>query len=748
MRTANQYIKRGNELYDAGRYADATLNYRNAIQKRPNSGEAYYRMGLAQLKQNELVDAYQAFSHAVALDPKNMDAKVQLGGLALAFYERGPGHQAEFYNQAAKLADQLLAPGGNRAAGLRLKAALALNDKHPDTAIQMLHEAQQLDPNNAETAGELAAALLRNNQGDEAEKTARLSVQQHPDYDGGYRILLTLYASEQKWDQVEALLKLWSANNPQESGPILRLAAFYYSRKRPEDGEKALASVLNDRKRFPQADLLAGDFHVVMGQREKALADFERGESEDQARESVYQERVANTLMALGRRDEAVKAADVILKTDAKNLFARALKLQALEDMGGEQNINAAAVLAREFAKDAPNNANAQLLAGHALLKAGDLTGAASSLQSALRLNPRSLNAELDLARVELARRNYAALLAHANAALAIHPGDNQARLFHVMGLAGTQAFGAAKSEAEQLARDTKDAPQVQMQLAIIALGQKDYAKAEELFRKLYKEGAGPQGDVQPLVGLVNTYEAQNMPDKALALMQQETEHAPDSGSKEALLVETAEAAGKKDMALAELQKMAAQNPSSANVQVRIGSLQQNRGNFPGALQAYERARQIAPNAKGIDALVANVENQMGKRTEAIADYRKALQKSPEDAVVLNNLAFLLADSGQDANQAFQLVNTALRKYPNLPQLRDTLAWVQLKRHNAAEALPILQALTNKYPSDNTYRYHYAAALIASGDRASAKRQAETALANQPPSDLAAELRNLIAQAQ
>lgn len=746
-RSASKYIKRGNELYKSGHYEDATLNYRNAIQKEPNAGEPYYRLGLALEKQNKLPEAYQAFSHAVALDSKNMDARIQLGSLALAFYARVSTHPAQFYNEASKMADQLLAPGGNRAEGLRLKAALALNDKHPDTAIQMLREAQRLEPNKPQITGELAAALLRDDQAGEAEKTARLSVQQHPKYDGAYEILLNLYGSQQKWDEAEAVLKLWSANKPDEPGPILRLAGFYYSRKRPEDGEKTLALLLNHRKQFPQADLLAGDFHVLMGDREKALADFERGESRDQTREQAYQERVASTLMALGRRDEALKTAAVILTKDPKNEFARALKLQALADMGGPQNLKAAASLARELAQDAPKNANVQLLAGHALLQAGDLTGAASSLQSAARLNPRSLNAQLDLAQLELLRRDYTSVLAHANAALAIQPGDNQARLFHVMGLAGTHSYDAAKSEAQQLARDTKDAPQVQMQLGIIALAQKDYAKAEDVFRKLYKEGFGSQGGVQPLMGLVNTYEAERMPDKALALMQQETEHSPDSSRKEALLVATAEAAGKQDLALAELQKMAAQNPSSPEVQARIGALQQSRGNFPEALQAYERARQLAPKAKGVDALIAGVEEQMGKKKEAIADYQKALQKSPEDAVLLNNLAFLLADSGGDTNQALQLVNTAIRKSPDLPQLRDTLAWVQLKRHNTSEALQVLHKLTDNYPSNNTFRYHYAAALIASGDRESAKRQAETALANKPASDLAGELRTLLAQA-
>ena len=80
--------------------------------------------------------------------------------------------------------------------------------------------------------------------------------------------------------------------------------------------------------------------------------------------------------------------------------------------------------------------------------------------------------------------------------------------------------------------------------------------------------------------------------------------------------------------------------------------------------------------------------------------------------------------------------------------MQDTLAWIQIKRHNTAEALHILRTLTDKYPEDNTFRYHYAVALIESGDRAAAKQQAETALSKKPPAELAAQLRNLLAQAK
>jgi predicted Zn-dependent protease len=81
-----------------------------------------------------------------------------------------------------------------------------------------------------------------------------------------------------------------------------------------------------------------------------------------------------------------------------------------------------------------------------------------------------------------------------------------------------------------------------------------------------------------------------------------------------------------------------------------------------------------------------------------------------------------------------------------LPQLQDTLAWIQLKQHNEAAALQILATLTSQHPDDVNFRYHYAVALNDTGNPSAAKLQAETALSKKPPADTAALLRNLLAQ--
>lgn len=744
-KSASQYITRGNELFAKGQYNDAVLNYRNAIKKSPQSGEAYYRLGVALLKQNHAVEAYQAFEHAVSLSPNNMDAKVQFANLSLAIYARDPKHPPVLYNQAQSMATQLLGAGGNRAEGLRIKGTLALIDHHTADALDDMKQAVQAAPNSSEMTGSLAEAYLRDNQPDEAEKTARQIVDRDPKYAPAYEMLYAIYVSQQKLDQAEAILKLWGANNPKEATPILRLAAFYYARKQPDQGEQALNSLLDHRDRFPQADLLVGDFHALVRNPEKALADFERGEARDHARHETYQERIASTQATLGKRAEALKTADAILAKDPKNEFARSLKIQLLIQLGGAKNIDAALNIANDLVTDAPNNPRVQMLTGQVYLSKGNLDQATQHLQRAAQLDPRNPAEQLALARLELIRKNYQAVLDHADAALAIRANDANARLLRVVGLTGTHEYGAAKTEAEQLARDTKDAPQVEMQLGVIALGQGHYAEAEDLFGKLYKEGSN---NLQPLTGLVNTFEAEHQPEKALALMRQETERAPDSKGKEALLIATAEAAGKNDVALSELQKLAAQNPSSPQVQLRIGQVQERNGNLTAALESYERARQLAPKNNGLDALIGETQERLGKKTEAIAEYRKALAKAPDNPLILNNLAFLIADSGGDVNEARQMIMKAIQKAPKMPQLQDTLAWIDMKQHNNGAALHILSTLTNDHPDDATFRYHYAQALYDTGNASEAKEQAETALLKKPAPDTAASLRKLIAQAK
>jgi len=48
-----RYLQNGNKYFDKGKYKEASIMYRTALQKDQKFGEAYYRMALTQLKMEQ-----------------------------------------------------------------------------------------------------------------------------------------------------------------------------------------------------------------------------------------------------------------------------------------------------------------------------------------------------------------------------------------------------------------------------------------------------------------------------------------------------------------------------------------------------------------------------------------------------------------------------------------------------------------------------------------------------------------------
>src|SRR5580698_1212040 len=68
------YVAKGNKLFDAGKYSEAAINYRKAIQQDEHYGEAFYRLGLTEIKEQNSREAFDALYRAVDLEPGNFDA--------------------------------------------------------------------------------------------------------------------------------------------------------------------------------------------------------------------------------------------------------------------------------------------------------------------------------------------------------------------------------------------------------------------------------------------------------------------------------------------------------------------------------------------------------------------------------------------------------------------------------------------------------------------------------------------------
>jgi len=99
----------------------------------------------------------------------------------------------------------------------------------------------------------------------------------------------------------------------------------------------------------------------------------------------------------------------------------------------------------------------------------------------------------------------------------------------------------------------------------------------------------------------------------------------------------------------------------------------------------------------------------------AIPDSRELLEEYPDNAALKNNLAFLLARSGEDLDQAQSLVESLGDQFEENPVIMDTQAYVLAARGLHEEAIPIYEQALSKAGGNSAIRYHYARSLAAVG---------------------------------
>ena len=89
---------------------------------------------------------------------------------------------------------------------------------------------------------------------------------------------------------------------------------------------------------------------------------------------------------------------------------------------------------------------------------------------------------------------------------------------------------------------------------------------------------------------------------------------------------------------------------------------------------------------------------------KAIGVYESLLEKTPKNnnSVVLNNLAYMLAQSGQRLADALEYAKKALEQKPNEANYLDTYAFVLYKNGRNAEAVQSLTAAIQQYEVQGT----------------------------------------------
>ncbi len=79
-----KYLESGKRYAAESKYKEAAIQFSNALKVDHNFAEAHYQLGTAYLKMGSVMPAYGELNRAVALQPGNLQARIDLGNLLLA----------------------------------------------------------------------------------------------------------------------------------------------------------------------------------------------------------------------------------------------------------------------------------------------------------------------------------------------------------------------------------------------------------------------------------------------------------------------------------------------------------------------------------------------------------------------------------------------------------------------------------------------------------------------------------------
>ncbi len=214
------------------------------------------------------------------------------------------------------------------------------------------------------------------------------------------------------------------------------------------------------------------------------------------------------------------------------------------------------------------------------------------------------------------------------------------------------------------------------------------------------------------------------------------------------------------DAALASAERLMAQDQDFAELRALKGDVYQMANRPVDAVAAYTEATKIAPSSLLTNRLAAallrsNRKNDALKlltdwlakhpddmaATEQAAELNIALEQydaagaylelilksKPHDPVALNNLAWILQQKGDHA-RAEALGRQAYVLSPGA-QTADTLGWILTTSGDPRTGVLLLRQASNDTTADPRINYHYAIALIDTGDRVEAKKQLESVVA-------------------
>ena len=755
-----RYLESGNKYFDAGRFKEASIMYRKAIDKDRKFGPAYYKLALVNLKQNSIAASVPALRRAVELlkpgSPESNDALLKISEIFVVAAQ-GQAKNEALLKEVEDNVAQLLKRNPNGWEGLKLSGDLSMLEltkqfragdalagkKALVDALTHYRAALNAKPGDYIITLAVGRALILNGETAEAETLLKQLMAKDKKNLSAYYDAYRLYVGLRRLPDAEGVLKAAIKNLPKDTALRLELARFYFGTQRNDDLLALLKEMKANLKDFPNAYLQAGDFFIRVNKFDDAIKQYEEGIQKDGGQKNTYLKHEIEAYVRQNKLDMAMAKNEEILKNDPKDPEARGLKATFMLDKG---QITQAMTELQSVVTAKPGNFVARFNLGRAHFARGELEQARQQFDKALEIRPDYLPARFAQTQVALLKGDLESAVRYSDEILKINPTAIQARVMKAAALQRQQKFDEARALLQPIV--DKDPTQVEalLELGVLNLNQKKNKEAIELFQKAY---AAAPTNVRGLLGQSKAFLLDGQVEKSVDLIRGEAQKNPARIDLQQELGNAQMAAGQFDAAIATFQGLMPKIKdvrAQAELWSRIAQSYRYKGDMQHAVESLEKAHQGAPDNGSIDTNLAMLYEEMGKVELARKYYDAAIKLDGTNAYALNNLAYLITESNGDLNEALTYAQRAKQKLPNFTEITDTIGWIYLKKNLTDSAIDNFRSLVIQAPQNPVFHYHYAMALNQKGDREGAKKECQVALNNRPTKAQEAEIRKLLAK--
>jgi putative PEP-CTERM system TPR-repeat lipoprotein len=725
-----EYMKSGDRYVEEKKYAEAIVQYRNALQQDPRFGEVRYKLAEAYLKAGDGRSASREYIRAADLLPDNVDAQVKAATMLLLSRQ---------FEDAKTRAEKALAkdPKNVQAQIIRGNALGGLNEL--DAAIKQLEEANTLQP----TAGAYAAiGVIKGATGaqTDAEKAFRQAVDVDPKNIGAHIALANYLMSRGRATEAEAPLKgalvIDSANVMANRG----LVALYVSTNRVAEAEPYLKTLAaNDKSPQARWKIALADYFVQTKRPDDARKILEPlGALKESF--AASRTRLAGLQYSQKQIAQAHQTINEVLQREPKNTDALLLNARFF---AAEGRLDDSLKSVQTAVAANPQSIQAQYMLGTLQLRRRQPDAATTAFAEVLRLNPSAVAAQLQLSRLNLAAGKTEASLTLAEGAAKAVPGNPVIQLNLARNLLARNEVARAESIVKQLQAKYPNSPATQTLAGTLSVVKKDYSGARTSYGKALT--LDPL-NLEALTGLNAVDVTQKNFPVARARVEAALAKAPTNPDLLILAGRTYASVGDFAASEAAFKKAIEVSPQSLKAYALLGQLYMSQHKLDQAKAEYDAIVKQKPNSVAALTMSALILEVQGNRGEARRRYEQILQIDPGAAVAANNLAYMYAETDGNLDVALQLAQVAKQKLPNSPEIDDTLGYVYLKKDLASMAEPPLESSVLKDPNNAMFKYHLGLAYAKSGKTAKARTALEQALALNPSFEGADDARAVLAR--